>query len=262
MLTWIGRSRARLARALVRIVAAASGRRAVPIVVVNGIRRIGVGANPLLPASRRTDASSVRTAPLRRLLDGAELGYWALGPQSIDELARTVAEVRPGAVIEYGSGSSTLVLAWALRRLWGTGAGPRVVSIEQDAAHAGRTRELLERAGLAGEVAVVVAPLAEVEVDGSRVPCYALPDRLMDPIGGRSADLVIIDGPAGPPGARFGTLPLALPYLADGARFLLDDALRDSELGIANRWSALPNVHVDGIRLIEKGLLVGTVRAR
>ena len=72
----------------------------------------------------------------------------------------------------------------------------------------------------------------------------------------------MIDGPAGPAGVRFGTLPLVQGYVRDGARFVLDDALRDGELAIARDWATLPYANVAGIRLIEKGLLVGTVRAR
>jgi hypothetical protein len=251
-----------VARDVVRAVAALAGRRAVPLRLVLAIRAVGTGRDPLVPASRRTDARTLRSASLREILDGEELGYWGLGPRSIEELVRTVGTVRPTAVIECGSGISTIVLAWALRQLWGEGDTPRVLSIEQDAGHADWTRSRLGRAGLAGEVVVVVAPLAEVDVDGSPATCYGIPDHLIEAIGGRPADLLLVDGPAGGPGIRFGTLPLVRSYLADGAWFMLDDALRDGELGVGRRWSALPYVHVEGLRLIEKGLLVGRVRAR
>ena len=73
-------------------------------------------------------------------------------------------------------------------------------------------------------------------------------------------DFVVIDGPAAQDGARFGTLPLIRRYLSSGARFYLDDALRDGEIDIAERWARLPYVQVNVVRLTEKGLLLGEVR--
>jgi hypothetical protein len=254
-------SRPRIARRILRIVKVCSGRRAVPLAVVQAIRAIGSGTSPLAPVSRPADASSLRSASLGRLLEGVELGTWALGPRSIDELVEIVQRVRPDAIIEFGSGSSTVVLAWAIREVWGPNASPRIVSIEQDLEQMGRTRMLLDRAGLGAEAVVLVAPLAEQVIEGRRTICYALPEGFGDALHGRLADLIVIDGPAGVPGVRFGTLPLARPHARDGARFVLDDALRDGELQVARLWAALPYVRVEGIRLIEKGLLVGTVAA-
>ena len=45
-------------------------------------------------------------------------------------------------------------------------APPRIVSVEQDAHQAERTRGLLERAGLGVEAVVIVAPLAEQLIEG------------------------------------------------------------------------------------------------
>jgi hypothetical protein len=252
--------RSSIARGAIRFAALVSRDRVVPLPVIRTIRRIGSGESPLPPKSRRTDASGVGAATLRELLDGVELGYWALGPRTIDALVCTIEQTRPGAIIEYGSGVSTVVLGWAVRTVWGPSTQPRVVSVEQSELHAAETRALLARAGLEDEAVVIVAPLAEQDIEGLRTSCYALPDRLSDAIGGRPADLVVIDGPVGPAGVRFGTLPLARQYLRDGATFLLDDALRDGELEIARRWASLPYARVDGIRLIEKGILVGAVR--
>ena len=233
----------------------------VPLTVVRAIRAVGGGESPLAARPRPTTAATLENARLRELLDGVELGTWALGPRSIDEVVRTVREVRPEAVLEFGSGSSTVVLAWAIREIWGGDAPRRIVSVEQDETQAERTRSLLSRAGLDDQAMVVVAPLAEQEIEGDRTTCYLLPGALVEAVDGRPVDLVLIDGPAGPAGVRFGTLPLARPIARVGARFVLDDALRDGELDIARRWSRLPYARVSGIRLIEHGLLVGTMTA-
>ncbi len=167
---------------------------------------------------------------------------------------------RPAMILEFGSGSSTVALAWAVSQVGPADFGPRVISVEQDAEQADRTRDLLRRANLEQEALVMVAPLTDQVIEGQPTTCYALGNDLGAALHGRLVDLVIIDGPAGPPGVRFGTLPLARAYLRRGAPFALDDALRDGELDVAGRWSALPYCRIQGIRLIEKGLLVGSAR--
>jgi hypothetical protein len=89
--------------------------------------------------------------------------------------------------------------------------------------------------------------------------CYPLPDEIGGLFHDRKADFVLIDGPAAEAGARFATLPLAHPFVSPHASFVLDDALRDGELLVARRWRSLPYVEVDGIRMIEKGLLIGAI---
>ena len=250
-------SRPRLARGILRRLRLLAGQRAVPLDVVRAVRLIG--GSPLAPVSRPTDASSLHARPLAALLAGIELGTWALGPRSIDEIVGLVERVRPDVIIEFGSGSSTVALAWAIRESRGASEQPRIVSLEQDADQARRTRDLLLRAGLQTEAVVLVAPLEEQVIEGRRTTCYAPHGALADALHGRSADLIVIDGPAGPAGVRFGTLPLAHAAARDGATFLLDDALRDGELEIARLWAGLPWVHLRGIRLVEHGLLLGTV---
>jgi hypothetical protein len=206
------------------------------------------------------DGGFLDIADLGEQLKGVKLGTWALGPRSLRILVEMVATHRPGLIIEFGSGASTVALAWAIHSLQSGAGGARVVSLEQDEDHAQRTRDLLARAGLQDEAVVIVAPLTEQTIEGVRTTCYAMPRDFARVLDGRTAGLVVIDGPAAAPGARFGTLPLVRPYVAEGASFVLDDALRDGELGIARRWRPLSYIRVDGIRLIEKGLLTGTVR--
>ena len=51
--------------------------------------------------------------------------------------------------------------------------------------------------------------------------------------------LVICDGPpASTPGGRYGLLPVMRDKLKAGATILLDDAVREEEQVIANRWAA------------------------
>jgi predicted O-methyltransferase YrrM len=254
--------RAVVARRMLRAVKSCKGTRPVGLRTIRVIRAVGSGLSPLAPISHRASARKVAAPELGALLTGVELGTWALGPKSINALVDLIARLHPAQILEFGSGSSTVVLAWALRDACGRSDTSRIVSIEQDAAQADRTRSLLAGAGLADEAVVYLAPLIEQDLEGNPTTCYGLPADLAAGFHGRQADLVVIDGPAGPPGVRFGTLPLARPFTRPGATFVLDDALRDGELGIAQRWDRLPYARVSGIRLIEKGLLVGRFEDR
>jgi hypothetical protein len=189
------------------------------------------------------------------------LGRWALGARTINWLEHWLAGLRPGLVLEFGSGASTLCLARFLVDQHGPEAIVRVVSIDQDASYAAQTRELLRQSGLDAYAMVLSAPLCRQEIEGILTTCYELPPNLRAVLDGRTADVLVIDGPAAQAGARFGTLPLARPYLSRTAAFVLDDGLRDGEIWVAQRWATLPGVRVEGIINLDKGLLVGQVTA-
>jgi predicted O-methyltransferase YrrM len=205
----------------------------------------------------QTDGTKIRNPQLRQLLADQQLGAMALGARTINWLEREIQKRRPALVIEFGSGISTVCLARFLRDVHGKGPSLRMLSIDQDEQYAAQTRALLEKAGLSDSVRVLACPLTMQTIEGHTANCYTMPDAdtLADIVG--QAEMVLIDGPAAENGARFGTLPLARTYLAPGAEFVLDDALRDGELDTLRRWSELSYVRPRGMRLVDKGLLVG-----
>ena len=247
-------------RALLRWLALASRRRIVSVKAVAAVRILGIGRDPLITYMVPVPAGPALGEPLASHLADRELGTWALGPGSLACLRELVSRDRPKVVLEFGSGISTAVLALAMRDAATTPEGQLLVSIEQDATEAKRTRQLLDAAGLSSSAVVVVAPIGQLRIEGSLTTCYVLPEDLDRVFGGRTVDLVVVDGPAAEAGARFGTLPLARPFLGAQARFVLDDALRDSELRIAQRWRSLPYVTLRGIMIVEHGLLHGEVQ--
>ncbi len=89
--------------------------------------------------------------------------------------------------------------------------------------------------------------------------CYEVSPGVPRLMRGRLAELIVIDGPAGAPGIRFGTIPLVQQLTARDAPFLLDDALRAGEIEVATRWSQLPYLKVNHTILVDKGVLSGTV---
>ena len=156
---------------------------------------------------------------------------WAAGPGLARFLYLEMVERGRGAVLECGSGSTTVILAYACRAV---GEG-KVFALEHHPKFASATRKMLEERGLSEWAEVVDAPLTEVSVDGGTRLWYdpaAIPDQAFD--------LVLVDSPPGAvgPQARYPAMPLLFDQLTEGAMVVLDDALRPDERAIGERWAA------------------------
>lgn len=240
-----------------RILALARRDGSVPLSIVRKVRSVLAFPDVLARRSVRIDGSTVADPDLARMLAGITLGTWAFGPRTIEFLGEYIGRHRPRLVVEFGSGVSTLALAHFLATT-GAEGGKRLVALEQDPEHAARTRRLLKASGLDDSVVVVVAPLSRVTIGGKSRVTYTPTETLLKAVGGRSPDLLVVDGPAAETGGRFATV--AVVRCRPGhTRIVMDDALRDSELDTAAEWSELGLVTVDGIRPIDKGILVGTL---
>lgn len=194
---------------------------------------------------------------LREWVSGLAVGGWALdGPtlkQVVDMFDRS--DARP--VLEFGSGTSTVVLAQAARAAGREGIS--VVSIEQSADECRRISNELAARGVGSRVVLVHAPVVQVSLGEATLRCYD-PEAVNSALEGRSPQLIVIDGPSSASGAnRYHTLLMAQRCLRRPAQFLLDDAWRDTELSVAEAWLRQPGVRIDGVMLIGKGALVGTV---
>jgi predicted O-methyltransferase YrrM len=187
------------------------------------------------------------------------MGGWSMSPKTLDFLETRIRANAPHLIVEMGGGLSTLCLARYMYETHRDSDGIYVCSIEQDPAVIEKTTGRLRDLGLEGHVRMFHAPLSPQTVAGVTAPCYTLPREFSEAMRTLRPDFVVIDGPAAEAGARFGTLPLVRPFLRPGTPFFLDDALRDGEIGIAERWKRLPGIRVDGVMLTEKGMLTGIV---
>ncbi|HWP57909.1 MAG TPA: class I SAM-dependent methyltransferase [Candidatus Acidoferrales bacterium] len=140
---------------------------------------------------------------------------------------------RPKTIVELGSGASTILIARLMQRL-GT-ADYEHISVEHDGDYLAITKKLAELNGVADRVTFLHCPLEATLALG--IPWYAhLPEKLAD----RKIDLLIVDGPPAylkeTAHARYPALPLLYGHFNDRCMIIVDDANRDGERAVIDRW--------------------------
>lgn len=165
-----------------------------------------------------------------------DLGLWIV--ELFEQHAYTAA-------VEFGSGSSTLLLAHAMQRFSrpGKGAGARLLSFEHLEQYHRQTKELLRAAALESRVNLELAPLVEQGQEQLFYDCRPALADLGRAIQRRQGPvLVLVDGPpaATSPHARFPALPRVMEALGTQRpiHFLMDDFIRADEKAIVVRWEA------------------------
>ena len=174
---------------------------------------------------------------------------WAISPDIATFLYATVVDRGIENIIELGSGSSTLMFAYALAR---SGRG-RVVSIDHDVAYCQATRTLLRQHGLEAYCEILHAPLRDCTINGRHFRFYDLS------VLGDACDfqLLFVDGPPGTTNqnARFPAVPLLDDRLSEDALIVLDDANRGDEVNSIALWlAAYPRMSLLQVPLTEKGV--------
>lgn len=156
-------------------------------------------------------------------------GPWALNPTDLLELMFRIDQARPSRVLELGSGTSSVWIAYALERY-----GGRLITIEHDRDYAERAESLLRLHGLESVVEVRHAPLRPLEVDGETFEWYDVEAFT----GVADVGMLVIDGPPGRTGrmARYPALRVLEHVLCSSALVILDDADRPDEQEIVQRW--------------------------
>ena len=129
----------------------------------------------------------------------------------------------PGPILECGSGLSTLLIG-----VVATQRGQRHWALEHLPTWAVKVQGYLDRYQL-DAVRIIGAPLRDYGgFCWYDAPMASLPDQFA---------LVICDGPPGDvEGGRYGLVPMMRDRLRPGCTILLDDAGREQEVEIADRW--------------------------
>ena len=174
---------------------------------------------------------------------------WAGSPDFLLKLARIVTSKKPQTIVECSSGSSTIVVA----RCCQLNNSGHVFSLEHELEFAEQTRIQLIESGLQEWATVIHAPLQPTTILNKTYPWYALND-----LPELAIDLLVIDGPPGGlvDQARYPAGPLLIPRLASGGIIILDDAGRDDEILILDRWkSEFSDLKIE-YSTAEKGLAI------
>ena len=167
---------------------------------------------------------------------------WAASPDLLLTLTQLVRTHNPKLVVELGSGVSTLVVAKA--------GAKKVISIDNSAEFAGKTREVLKEHKVRGVDIRVAALKAHI----SGVDWYDT--NIIKDL--KRIDLLIVDGPPGSknPQARMPARAEFIAKLSPKAIIVIDDVNRDGERKLAEAFAkALPN-HILTIYPHEKGTAV------
>lgn len=197
-------------------------------------------------------------ASVQTYLAGGELvpamHGWPISPDFAQLLISQIEAGGHDLVIEFGSGTSTRLIAQVLARRQSApgavqGAAPVQLAFEHLEVYHAQTAGLLAQAGLRDAVHLHLAPLVPMTVGDEQMPFYAVEPGLPDGVGlareRRAAGdaplkvLVLVDGPpaATGPQARLPALAAVWPQLAGAALdLLLDDYDRPDERAIGERW--------------------------
>jgi predicted O-methyltransferase YrrM len=173
---------------------------------------------------------------------------WPISPDFGLLLIEQVEHNDYDALIEFGSGTSTLMIARALQKQAARAAGNSVpfLSFEHLKQYYDTTRNNLEQAGLTAQVDLQLTPLVPYTAEsGDDYLYYDLTDAfsaLVSSLPKKPKLLVVVDGPPAATGhhARYPALPLLLEHLPSAqVDLLLDDYIRDDEQQVVIWWQQL-----------------------
>jgi len=157
----------------------------------------------------------------------------AVRPICLAHILNDVVINRRRRVLEFGAGVSTVLLGRLIRQ---RDLHTRVLAVEHEPEWAEMIRRQVAGESLERAVEVLAVPLVE---DGPRGPWYD-EQAIAQACGPEPFDLVVVDGPpAWQPGdeqARYPALGFVLPLLAERCAVYLDDANREGERAILERW--------------------------
>lgn len=157
---------------------------------------------------------------------------WALSPSGLLTLVDIIESTGADTVVECGSGTSTLWIAYALQRV---GRG-RVISLEHLTQYAEQTRAVVSAHGLEDFVDVRLTPLAPRQTPRGEFAWYDFDVSDLP----ASVDVLVVDGPPQSTGrhARYPALSVFGPVLKPGAVIVADDTDRPDEREMLEFWLA------------------------
>ena len=155
--------------------------------------------------------------------------HWSAAPDFLELISDYCLQQKPRIIVECSSGTSSLVLSQCCN----LNQRGRVYSLENGEEYAVKTAQQLADFSLVEYCDVIHAPLQETPVADETFQWYAL-----DGLPEIKVDLLVIDGPPGflQKHSRYPALPMLAARLAEYCTVFLDDAARDDEQALVQRW--------------------------
>lgn len=159
------------------------------------------------------------------------LGGWSIDPFLGRYLVQHITNEKPNTILELGSGASTLIIAKTLQLI---NTENRIhIAVDHEEKYLNISRECARINELEDQVNWLHCPLANYKEFG-KLWYSELVEHLQD----KKIDLLIVDGPPGPlqPHSRYPALPIIYPFLNEHCTIILDDAIREQEQEIVEKW--------------------------
>lgn len=215
---------------------------------------------------RQVESYIAMNAYLERRQIPLNVHGWPISPDIAVFLLNKIENENYDLIIEFGSGTSTVLFAMALRNKANglpsmkkncegsdvdssaevPHSPPQIISFEHDKLYHGRTCSRLAKEGLEKLVDLVHAPLVEYQYKGEAqlyYSCSQALEQVANALGNSFAKiLVLVDGPPGAlgPRSRFPALPHLLSKLAKHRiDIALDDYNRKEEKAIVEEWKSM-----------------------
>lgn len=171
---------------------------------------------------------------------------WAMSPRTILHILNIVEIKRPQAIIEFGSGVTTIYLAKILKSSEIT---CKFYSVESDNEWKLTIEKKLKQLGLEDQVKIILAPLTKVkdELSFQDQKSWYDDESIRSQIQTNSKfEMVIVDGPYGgsSPFARFSAFPFLKDQSSENTVWFLDDTNRKEEKIIINEWQEQSNLNL------------------
>jgi len=174
----------------------------------------------------------------------------AISPDMANILINIINEHKPDTILECGSGSSTLIMAYALEKI---GKG-KIISLDHIEKYADKTKNNLRLHNKENFTDIIFAPLMKYEINNKKYDWYDTSQ--IDDLSG--IDLLFIDGPPRNHTAdsRYPALPLLIDKLNKDCYIILDDSDRKGEQAIIKDWMKFyPGLKVEFLDT-EKGTAI------
>ncbi len=178
--------------------------------------------------------------------------HTAASPDFLHLLANEIFRIKPEIIVEVGSGTSTLIAAYCLKKI---GRG-KIVSLDHLEKYADITLQTVKSHGLGDYAEVLHTPLKTYDIDGGSYQWYD--DAKLAAVS--RIDLLIVDGPPQNVNAwaRYPAIPLLKDRLQQHSVVLLDDGGRPDETAIVASWRQRYGMEFS-IESTEKGAFRGSL---